>query len=383
MRVLIHAPWPAEYTAELAAALGARDDIERLCLVVRRDFAYAEAAGCAVARCYPAARIKRGRLQKLTAHAVALARTVACIWRERPDVLHVQALHQPLLDWPLLVIARLRGARLVWTAHNSLPHESGRFDAALFRRIYRHVDAVIAHTRFTADTLVRELDVRNAKVHVIAHGPLTLGAAPAPARDEARRALGIADDTFMLLLFGRLRPYKGLDLLLAALDRLQDPYMHLVVAGEDAFGDAAGQLQGRDDVSADLRRVDDETTARYFAAADLVVLPYRRIDQSGVLMLALTYRSAVLASDIGGLAESIDNERTGFLLDPVDAETLAARLADIKSRPDALADVRRQIAADEDGQRGWPTLAERTADVYRSVISRGGASSNPDQSRRP
>ena len=111
MRVVIHAPWPAEYVAELARALAARDDVARLCLIVRADFAYAEAAGCTIARCYPAARGKRNRLQRLSAHAKALVRTGMRIWRERPHVFHVQALHQPLLDWPLLLIARLRGAR--------------------------------------------------------------------------------------------------------------------------------------------------------------------------------------------------------------------------------------------------------------------------------
>ncbi|MES1940442.1 glycosyl transferase, group 1 [Salinisphaera sp. T5B8] len=367
MRVVMHAPWPAEYVAELARALSARADITRLCLVVRSDFAYAEAVGCSVARCYPAARVTRGRWQRLAAHAKALVRTAACIWRERPDIFHVQALHQPLLDWPLLVIARLRGARLVWTAHNSLPHESARFDRALFRRIYRHVDAVIVHTRFTADTLVRQMGTRSDHIHVIAHGPLTLGAAEALPRTDARQALGVADDTFLLLLFGRLRPYKGLDLLLEALDRLADPAIHLIVAGEDALGDAAGQLADRRDVTADLRRVDAETTARYFAAADLVVLPYRRIDQSGVLMLALTYGCAVLASDIGGLGEVIDDERSGFLLKPVDAETLATRVAAIKARPDVVDRVRAHVAAEAHGERGWPQLAELTAGVYHGV----------------
>ena len=368
MRVVIHAPWPAEYVAELARALAARDDVARLCLIVRADFAYAEAAGCTIARCYPAARGKRNRWQRLSAHAGALVRTGMRIWRERPHVFHVQALHQPLLDWPLLLIARLRGARLVWTAHNSLPHESTRFDTVLFRFIYRYVDAVIVHTRFTARTLAEELGVRRDKVHVIAHGPLTLGAAPAPSREAAREALGVVDETFLLLLFGRIRPYKGLDLLVSALDRIADPDMHLIVAGEDTFGEGRRLLANRNDVTADLSRVDDHTTARYFAAADLVVLPYRRIDQSGVLMLALTYRCAVLASDIGGLAEVIEDERTGFLLAPVDAETLAGRLAALKSRPDALETVRRNVARAQDGEQGWPQLAAHTAHLYQRVI---------------
>ena len=378
MRVLMHAPWPAEYVTELAAALAARENITRLCVIVRADFAYADAVGAALlARCYPAAHSERSRWQQLAGHLVALARSAACIWRERPDVFHVQALHRPILDWPLLLVARLRGASLIWTAHNSLPHENRSTYKALFRQIYRRVDAAIAHTRHTADTLIRQLDVSATRVHVIAHGPLSLSARPAPTRAAARASLGIDDSTFVLLLFGRLRPYKGLDMLVAALDRLADPNIQLIVAGEDMFGDAARDIKGRSDVMADLRRVDAEATARYFAAADLVVLPYRRIDQSGVLMLALTYQSAVLASGIGGLSEVIDNERTGFLLNPVDVDTLAARLTELKSRPDALETVRRNVAVEGDGERGWPRLAEYTAAVYCSAATQAGQRREP------
>ncbi|WP_423821308.1 glycosyltransferase family 4 protein [Salinisphaera sp. SPP-AMP-43] len=366
MDILMHAPWPYEYATELASALADSGCGDHVCLQTRANYPYAQALTARLSQPYPDPAAAGNRASRGLAHATGVARVVRQLQCERPDVFHIQALHRPALDWPLIVAARAAGAAVVWTAHNALPHENRRYDAVLFRRIYRHVDAVIAHTEQTAARLVNELGAPAARVHRIAHGGFARTAAPAPTRGAARAALELAGDVFVLLFFGRIRPYKGLDVLVAALDRLAGHRVIAIVAGHDQFGEAA-KLAGRIDVRLDLRRVDAETTAQYFAAADLVVLPYRAIDQSGVLMLALTYGSAVAATDVGGLGEIIEHGHTGFLLPAPDSQALANLIIELRRDPARLAHVRQNVSRALASQLGWTHLAAETRAVYRTL----------------
>jgi len=209
--------------------------------------------------------------------------------RARGDVLHFQWLPLQELDQLLLP----RGRPTVLTAHDVLPREPRRFQAAAQRRLYDRVDAVIAHTEHSR-TRLAQLGVPPAKLHRIAHGAFTHLAGVAP-----RRPPELAEpDRPVALFFGLLRPYKGLDVLLDAWRGL-DADAELWVVGAPRM--VLPSLPPG--VRLVARFVTEAEAAWCFARADVVVLPYREIEGSGVLFTALGLGRATLVSGVGGFSE--------------------------------------------------------------------------------
>ncbi|MES1925299.1 glycosyltransferase family 4 protein [Salinisphaera sp. T31B1] len=367
MRILVHAPMHYEYSTELASALAARSDVSAVLLVVCADFPYEQQCDCAIERLYPDQSRVPGKMAKLRAHFGALARLIALLRRWRPDILHIQALRHTDIDWPLLLAARLLSVPIVWTAHNALPHERRAHHRLLYRTIYGGSDRLIVHTRHTQAELER-FGVPGERMARVPHGNLRRMVGRQWPKAQARCDLGLetGDQTLVLLFFGRVRPYKGLDLLLAAMARLEQRDIVLLVAGEDLF-DEWSTVVAPANVRMDLRRIDNDSADRYFSAADLVVLPYRRIDQSGVLMLAMSHGVPVMATAVGGLAEVIEHGRTGFLLPPEDIEALTSAIGRIDDDRDGLARVRQATRDAVDNEYGWATIAAQTMAVYGAV----------------
>ena len=153
-----------------------------------------------------------------------------------------------------------------------------------------------------------------------------LAVAPEPAAVLAERAR-LGDPELLLLAYGAVRPYKGVDLALAALARV-DPALHvkLVVAGR--FWDGKADLEAQaaelgDRVELRDGYVSNEETALLFAACDAALLPYRSASQSGVVGLAFAHERPVLATAVGGLPAAVRHERDGLLVSPDDPDALA------------------------------------------------------------
>jgi glycosyltransferase involved in cell wall biosynthesis len=207
-----------------------------------------------------------------------------------------------------LRILRPLGLRLVWTAHNVLP-VTPVFDDDLGarRRLVAACDLVIAHSQATLDQLAAlEIPVRRGVV--IPHGPFTVAAPPA-----VLRAPGDGDGPRELLFFGKIRPYKGVDILLKAFAALPPDFdVHLTVAGEcgdsatrDELAELAGKSENR--VLLQLDRVPEHEVTRLLERADAVVLPYRLITTSGSGVLALCHGRPLVVPDLPGLAELPDD----------------------------------------------------------------------------
>jgi glycosyltransferase involved in cell wall biosynthesis len=149
-------------------------------------------------------------------------------------------------------------------------------------------------------------------------------------RVEARAQLGVEPDEPLLLFFGFVRRYKGLRYVLDALGQLSPP-PHLLVAGEfweeeTLYLDLISQLNLEQYVFIHNRYIPNEEIEPYFVAADALILPYLSGSQSGVAMIALNYGLPVIATSIGGLAETITHGETGLIVPPADSVSLAAAI---------------------------------------------------------
>lgn len=212
--------------------------------------------------------------------------------------------------------------------HNALPHERHIGDAWLTSFFVRACDGFVVLSDAVAADL-RPLRRSESAVQQIDH-PLYARFGDAIPSGDARAALDLPSDAPLLLFFGFIRDYKGLDVLLQALPRIWDalPDVHLVVAGEaydtlERYHDLLHGHERRPQVHWHTRYIPSEAVPQYFSAADLVVQPYRSATQSGVAQIAFHFDMPMVLTDVGGLAEIVPHEHAGFVVPPEDSRALA------------------------------------------------------------
>jgi glycosyltransferase involved in cell wall biosynthesis len=288
------------------------------------------------------------RVSRLLQHVPAMRRYARAA--RAADVVHFQWLPVQWVDWALLP----KGRPVVLTAHDILPRESLPGQRAGQRRAYGKVDAVVVHSEHGAARLRTEAGVDPGKVHVIPHGAF----APAPA---GALPDGLVKERPVVLFFGLIRPYKGLDVLLDAWRGIDGA--DLWVVGRPRFDVASLKASAPSSVKWVTRFVSDAEAAAVMEAADVVVLPYREIDQSGVLFTAMGHGKPVVLTEVGGFPE-IEAAVHVPPGDPAALRTaLKALLAD-EPRRSTLAAASLRAAA---GGYSWDAIAQRHLALYDSL----------------
>lgn len=277
----------------------------------------------------------------------------------RADVVHFQWLTVQQVDVHLLP----RGRPLVLTAHDVLPREPRRGQLAAQRALYERVDAVVVHTEHGRSRLIEELDVAPEKVSVIAHGAFehlthVAGEQPLPDAFAAVRKP-------VVLCFGLLRPYKGVEVLLDAW-REAELDAELWIVGNPRMDITALRACAPPSVRWMARFVPDQQVGAYFRRADLVVLPYREAEQSGVLFTALAFGRPLLLSAVGGFPE-IAGHGAAALVEPGDAHALAEQLRRLLEDDDARARLAAGARVAAAGPYAWDAIAAAHLRLYGSL----------------
>jgi D-inositol-3-phosphate glycosyltransferase len=370
----------ADYTAELVAALAAEG--WAVTLATAADHRYRPIEGVTVepvfhytrghSRLARALRARGlGRVLNGLRFLAALPRLMALA--ARADIVHSQGWESPQIGVLAVVSLRLTGTPLVQTEHGAFDRTS-RFLRT--RRLARGLRArltarTIVHTQ--AD-LARVAPLLGDRAVVIPHGEYggLAGRGGTAERGRARAALGLAPDVPATLMFGQLRTDKGIDDLVAAVERV--PHLHLLIGGQDAGGLAP--VRERLDALCDRVSVREgflemRQTAELFAAADTVALPYREASQSGVLLLAYGFARPVIIYPTGGMVESVIDGETGWICAAADVEALAQALAEsVQAGPAEClrrGELGRRLAEE---RFSWPAIARRTGELYEQVLAR-------------
>jgi glycosyltransferase involved in cell wall biosynthesis len=280
------------------------------------------------------------------------------------DVIHYQWLTVPALDAGLLPPARPR----VMTAHYILPPRPSRHRVAIARRLFDRMDAVIAHSDHGAERLRSEVGLDPDRVRTIHHGAfdyLTRLTDERPLPAELEGAEGP-----VILFFGLLRPYKGLDVLLDAFRRIDGAELWIVGNPRmdlTPLRDAAKRASGR--VRFLERFVDEGEIPPIFRRADLLALPYLDAEHSGVLYTGLAFGKAMVVSEVGGFPE-VAAHGAARLVPPGDSEALAAALEDLVGEERARSELSEAAARAAAGPYSWDEAASRTLDLYRELLYR-------------
>jgi glycosyltransferase involved in cell wall biosynthesis len=374
MRVALVDPsaYTPPYDHALASALASAGAQVEL---ITSEFAYGEVPppeGYAVSRRFY--RHARGPAGSRRRRAAKLAEHVPDMLALRSHVRGADLVHFQWLDVQWLDRWLLPDRPLVLTAHDLLPREPRLGQARAQRRLYEAVDAVIAHSEYGRAQLVERLGLAPERVHVVHHGAFEhlarRPAAPLPAELAGTRAL-------VVLFFGLLRPYKGVEVLLEAWRELLRrpaggsglPRAELWIVGRPRMALSALRAAAPPGVRFVPRFVSDAELPAYFRRADIVVLPYlrtERFDFSGVLATALAFAKPVVVSDIGGFGE-VARAGGARLVGPGDAAALAGALGELLCDPEARRRLSAGAAALAAGPYSWAASAERTLALYRRV----------------
>ncbi len=327
-----------------------------------------------------------GLRQKASRILVYYARLIRYAGTARPKVFHILWNNKfEHFDRTLLMAYYRRlGKKIVLTVHNVNAGIRDRKDSRLNRftlRIqYRLADHIFVHTKKMKLELTAEYGVPASRVTVIPFGINNAAPNTRLTSIEAKQRLGLDGAKKIILFFGSLAPYKGVEILIAAFRQIltrSDEY-RLVIAGSPDIHETYWRPI-RDGLQEDVQQgrvllkdefIPDPETEVYFKAADVLVLPYRHIYQSGVLFLGHSFGLPVIAADVGSLKDDIVEGETGLVFRPEDADDLARTLdryfaSDFYGN---LASRRAQIRDFANARHSWHVVSQLITGVYTALV---------------
>jgi glycosyltransferase involved in cell wall biosynthesis len=297
--------------------------------------------------------------------AAKLAEHIPDMVRYRRIARLAEVVHFQWLDVQWLDRFLLPDRPTVLTAHDLLPREPRPGQASAQRRLYAAVDALVVHSEYGRAQLIDALSVDPAKVHVIHHGAFEHLAVlePQPLPEELTGGV-----ERVVLFFGLLRPYKGIETLLEAWRGIDGAALWVV--GRPRMPLEPLRARAPASVRFVPRFVSDRELAALFRRADVIVLPYsrtERFDQSGVLATALAFGKPIVVSDVGAFRE-LAAAGAARLVPPADPAALRTALTDLLANQDQRRRLASGALAAARGPYSWDRAARKTLALYRTLV---------------
>ncbi len=301
--------------------------------------------------------------------------------RARGDLVHAQFWSLPVVPVWLAAFSRIksRNKKILLTVHNLVQHESTFYEEALVKRLIRQADEFVVHAAKNVAEMESLFGVPQEKVHHIPmgpHGVLSENGAVAMTPEQARKKLGIDPDARVLLFFGNIREYKGVDDFIRTIALLKEKYAGKVIgliAGQPwknarELDEIIRENGVAEQVVAHLKYIPAGELRTYFTATDVVLLPYKKMDgQTGVGNVALDYHKPMVVTEVGGLPELVLREEC--VVPPNRPDRLAEQTLKI------LTDEKLAAALAEDSRKlvqsnSWDAISDKTIAVYEAMLAK-------------
>jgi glycosyltransferase involved in cell wall biosynthesis len=368
----------SSYCLEVASAIGRRINVEFISFKkIYPGFLY-PGGDLKEDHTFPAAKSKGLRIRRRLTWYNPLTWFAEAVLPQA-ELLHAQWWSLPLavIYFCICGIFKLRGKPVVFTVHNVLSHDGSRLYKTASQLLFRLGDHFIVHTEKNRQQLITCYGIRSGKISVIPHGSLDFHVRNQIDPLKVREGLGIAPNQKVVLLFGAIRPYKGVNTAIEAFSKVVEdvPEAVLLIAGKlwqswQPYQLMIERLAIDKVVKTYIDYVPSGDVHKYFEAADLVILPYEQFDsQSGVGSTAVSFRKPMIVSNVGGLPDLVSERR--WVVPPKNPLALSRAIIDCLTDPALLA----RMTADSEkvaARLSWTGIAEQTIALYDTLISESG-----------
>lgn len=321
------------------------------------------------------------KFKKIFKYSNYLLNIYKLIQREKYDVIHFQYFRRLRMESLYFLILKLIGIKLAHTVHDVTPLNKSKLDHAFNLMVYKKADILFVHSNSNKRDLAQQIKLDEEKIQVVPHGDFdTFIPDLIVSKTEARKFFGLSEEQNVILFFGAIKEYKGLDILSKSLTiaSIKTNNLALIIAGE-AGDDETKQilLNCKDILSKSPNKlkvifhekyIPDAEVAKYFIASDVVVLPYRGISHSGVLHVAYSFGKPVIATDVGDFKESIEEGKSGFVLSLNSPESLSEKIVQVFSDKLKLEQMGLYARNLSETKYSWKNSAELMKPVYEKMI---------------
>lgn len=283
------------------------------------------------------------------------------IKKMNPDHIIMQWWHPYFSPCYIMLSKLLKKIPIIFVCHNVFPHERFPMDRFLTKCVLKKGSGFITHSKPDAEDL--KSIVSRPNFVTTALPTFNSFKIKDMSRAEARELLGIPEDRKLLLFFGFVREYKGLKHIIRAMPEIvrADSSIHLITVGEfggdkDEYMSLIRSCGAENSITVVDGYIPDKEIEKYFAACDLVVLPYESATQSGIVQIAYSFEKPVIATNVGGLPEVVIDGKTGYVTAPKDPRALAEAVVRF-FREDKAAEFRENVRG-EAYRYSWDRMNE-------------------------
>lgn len=294
------------------------------------------------------------------------------------QICHFYYFNIGLLELFTVFLAKILGMRVIITANDIEPFIALLTNPAVERLTYWLADGIVAHNQVSKRELQRVIGLDPNMIQIVPHGNYISSIKKRLTRDDARGLIALPGSAKILLFFGRIKGEKGVDILLESFKRVlkESPDTVLVVAGNvrkadlAKYPEIASLLLDLDRTKNCISRIDfisrDEVDA-YYAAADIVILPYKRIYLSGVLLMAMSHGKAIIASDLDAIKEVIIDKDNGLLFKSEDSSELTEKIMFALRNPRLLEKISKRAFEHVQSEYSWNRIGKMMQSYYLKI----------------
>lgn len=301
-----------------------------------------------------------------TLNPINWVRAAGLIKKDKPDLIVIQWWHPYFAPCYFALCKLMRRQKKLFVCHNVFPHERFPLDKTLTKLVLKQGDYFITQSQMDAKDLLSI--IHDAKFAVTPHPTYNAFKIVDMSKAEARKILNIDETARVLLFFGFVREYKGLKYLLKAMPdikkRISD--VQLWVVGDfgndrESYLDLIESLDIKENVKVVEGYIADAEVEKYFASCDLVVLPYISATQSGIVQIAYGFTKPVLVTDVGGLPDVVENDKTGYVVKPETPAEIADKVIDFFKNKKADKFIENIIK--EESRFSWDTFVNKLTNL--------------------
>lgn len=318
----------------------------------------------------------KNKIEKGIQYIKAWQHIVKLCKKKNIDILHVQWFILSPIDLYYVKKIKKMGVKLVVTVHDILPFNEKFYDYKSHKQIYKLADKIIVQAKPNIDKINDLFKGIKHKVSYIPHGNF-VDYVDIISKEQAREYLGIPEEKKVILFFGQIKKVKGLDILIKAFINLvnntNDKNLMLLVAGKvwednfDQYQEIIDESEVKEQIRLDIKYIPDNEICDYYCAADINVLPYKEVYQSGVVHLAYAYNKAVIATNVGSFPEVVVDGKSGLLVEKDNINELENAMKKIIYDNKVLEHMGSYGRAYIEKNFSWETIANSILSLYENI----------------